>query len=69
VIPLAWAAYTLVRGVFIDAYPYGFVNVADLGLQSVLVNIAEIAAFGIVLGLIFWGLDRLIPTVRKSAVQ
>jgi len=69
VIPLAWAAYTLVRGVFIDAYPYGFVNVADLGLQSVLVHIAGIAAFGMVLGLIFWGLDRLISTVRKSAVQ
>ena len=69
VIPLAWAAYTLVRGLFIDAYPYGFVNVADLGLQSVLVNIAGIAAFGMVLGLIFWGLDRLISTVRKSAVQ
>ena len=69
VIPLAWAAYTLVRGVFIGAYPYGFVNVADFGLQSVLVNIAGIAAFGIVLGLIFWGLDRLISTVRRSPVQ
>jgi hypothetical protein len=69
VLPLAWAAYTLVRGVFIDAYPYGFVNVADFGLQAVLVNIAGIAAFGIVLGLIFWGLDRLISTVGKSATQ
>jgi len=60
VIPIAWAGYTLVRGQIISAYPYGFLNVLDLGLTSVLINIAGVAALGVVLGLLFWAVDRLL---------
>lgn len=60
VIPITWAAYTLIRGHFIEKYPYDFVNVVTYGLPAVLTNIAGVAALGIVLGLVFWAIDRLI---------
>jgi len=60
VIPLTWAAYTLIRGHFIEKYPYDFVNVVAYGLPAVLMNIAGVAALGIVLGLVFWAIDRLL---------
>ena len=60
VIPITWAAYTLIRGHFIEKYPYDFVNVVNYGLPAVLTNIAGVAALGIVLGLVFWAIDRLI---------
>lgn len=60
VIPILWAAYTLIRGQFISAYPYGFLNVIDHGLPAVLLNVTGVAALGIILGLIFWVIDRLL---------
>ena len=65
VIPLAWAAYTLVRGEFIAAYPYGFLNVVAYGLPAVLTNIAGVAALGIILGLLFWAVDRLMSMRQR----
>lgn len=67
VIPITWAAYTLVRGEFIQAYPYGFLNVIAYGLPAVLVNIAGVAALGIVLGLIFWAIDRLLSAGSRGS--
>lgn len=64
IIPIAWAGYTLVRGQIISAYPYGFLNVIDLGLAAVLINIAGVAALGVVLGLLFWAVDRLLGLRR-----
>ena len=60
VIPITWAAYTLIRGHLIERYPYDFVNVVAYGLPTVLTNIAGVAALGIVLGLVFWAIDRLL---------
>jgi len=64
IIPIAWAGYTLVRGQIISAYPYGFLNVIDLGLTAVLINIAGVAALGVVLGLLFWAVARLLGLRR-----
>lgn len=66
VIPIAWAGYTLIRGEFIAAYPYGFLNVVAYGLPAVLVNIAGVAALGIVLGLLFWGIDRIVGSRQRD---
>ena len=60
VIPITWAAFTLIRGHFIEKYPYDFLNVVAYGLPAVLTNIAGVAALGIVLGLVFWVIDRLL---------
>ena len=65
VIPIAWAIYTLIRGEFISAYPYGFLNVIAYGLPTVLTNIAGVAALGIILGLLFWAVDRLLALRQK----
>lgn len=59
-IPILWLAYTFARGAVIGAYPYGFLDVAVLGYGKALVNVAGVLALGIVLGLVFLGLDRLI---------
>jgi len=68
VIPIAWAFYTLIRGEFIEGYPYGFLNVIEYGLPAVLLNIAGVAVLGIILGLLFWMVDRLVGrfVVRSS---
>ena len=65
VIPIAWAVYTLIRGEFIAAYPYGFLNVIAYGLPAVLTNIAGVAVLGIILGLLFWAVDRLLSLRQK----
>ncbi len=60
VVPLLWVAYSLARGAVIDAYPYGFLDVATLGWGKALVNIGGVLVLGIVLGFIFLGIDKLL---------
>jgi len=60
IIPIVWLAWALARGAVIDAYPYGFVNVAVYGYGTVLLNVLYIVIFAIVLCVIFWGLDWLV---------
>lgn len=67
IIPILWAIYTLIRGEFIDAYPYGFLNVITYGLPAVVTNIAGIAALGVALGLLFWAVDQWLSRRRKGA--
>ena len=69
VVPITWALYTLIRGEFIAAYPYPFLNVIAYGLPTVLMNIAGVAAFGIVLGLIFWGIDLLLTRITSPVLS
>jgi hypothetical protein len=64
IVPLAWAAYALIRGAIIGAYPYDIVNVAKYGYGSVLLTIAIIIGFGIALGLIAIGIERLLSGRR-----
>jgi hypothetical protein len=65
VLPVLWLGYTLVRGAVINAYPYGFIDAAALGYPTALRNIAGVLVIGIVLALVFLGLDRL--RSRRSA--
>ena len=60
ILPIVWLVFALIRGAFIGAYPYGFLNVATFGYGAVLTNVAGIVVFAVVLCLIFWGLDILI---------
>jgi hypothetical protein len=59
VVPMLWVAWMLARGAVVDAYPYPFVNAAELGYGRVAVNILGILGFGIVLALLYWALDLL----------
>jgi hypothetical protein len=47
--PLAWAAFTLVRGPFYGWYPYPFIDPAN-GIQSLVAYIAGLAVFFVILG-------------------
>jgi len=58
IVPMIWVGYTLIRGAVIDSYPYGFIDVGIHGYGTVTINLIGIVIFGIVLGLIFLGLDR-----------
>jgi hypothetical protein len=57
VLPLLWAAYALVRGAAVGAYPYPFLDVAINGFASVLVFIAVIVVIAVLLALVLWAVD------------
>jgi hypothetical protein len=44
--PLAWTAYTLVRGAMVNWYPYPFLNPANGGYGNVAVYVVAILVFG-----------------------
>jgi hypothetical protein len=67
ILPIIWLVFALVRGAFIGAYPYGFLDVATYGYGTVLTNVAGIVAFAIVLCLILWGIDWVIRRVSQRA--
>ena len=59
-LPIAWAVLVLIRGAVINAYPYFFLNISDLGLVSVVLFILQILVFALVIAFALWGYDRLI---------
>ena len=66
VIPIIWVVYTLLRGAVIQAYPYPFINVVKLGYPTVLMNVAAIAVFGLAIGAVLLGVDRLLARVGRD---
>lgn len=67
ILPIAWLVFALIRGAFIGAYPYGFLDVATYGYGTVFTNVAGIVVFAIVLCLIFWGIDWVIRRIGQRA--
>ena len=71
IIPIVWLVFALIRGAFINAYPYGFLNVATYGYGTVLLNVLYVVITAIVLCVIFWGLDwvvrKMVPDNRSAA--
>ena len=59
VLPIIWVVFTLLRGAFIDAYPYGFINVVELGYPMALINVGVILLIGITICFALLGIDRL----------
>jgi hypothetical protein len=67
-IPVAWLAFTLLRGPFAsDFYPYSFVDVAEHGYAQVLLNVGVVTL--LFLGLMFGAraLDPKLPGVRPAS--
>lgn len=69
VLPVLWLVYTFIRGAAINAYPYGFIDVVALGYPTALRNVLGVLAIGIVLGLVYWGLDRLLSRRASTMVS
>ena len=57
--PLIYAAWTLAHGLATHWWPYGFVNVDELGLPRVVAIFAGMLVFFLVVGLGLVGLDRM----------
>lgn len=58
VVPVFWLVYTLVRGAFVDWYPYPFIDVDEHGYGVVLLNCVGVGAFMVALFLGSLWLER-----------
>ncbi len=63
--PLLYCAYILVRGSFSGFYPYPFLNVPEIGWQSLGINIVGLSLAFVVVGVILSTLGRLVG--RRNA--
>jgi hypothetical protein len=57
--PVVFLVYSLVRGRFVNWYPYPFLDVNALGIERVLVNSLFVAALFLTLGLILVALSKM----------
>lgn len=63
--PVAYVAYSLVRGPLVHWYPYRFLDVAHLGIGAVAINIAAMAAALALVGLAYIAIDRVLGGPRR----
>ena len=63
--PLAYVAWVFVRGHWLHAWPYPFMDVDALGLAAVLRNSALVCGLFVVGGLALIGIDRLCARTRR----
>lgn len=61
--PVAYCAFTTIRGVVSPGspYPYGFIDVSELGYGGLVLNVLIYGVGFFVLGLALVGIDRLMP--------
>jgi hypothetical protein len=64
VFPLVYIGWTLLHGSQTGWYPYPFVNVAELGLERVLVNSAGLFGVFVVVTALLTGLNRLLGRAK-----
>jgi len=62
--PLVYLGYTLLRGYFVQWYPYPFTDVTTLGYSKVLLNSAMVCSTFIFFSLLFVGIAKI--TGRRS---
>jgi hypothetical protein len=65
--PLVYAGWTLAHGLTTHWWPYGFVNVDELGLGRVLAIFAGLLVFFLGVGLVLVGLDRAFSRTRRDS--
>ena len=58
VYPIAWVAFTLVRGRAIHFYPYGFIDVALHGYVKVFITVAVMMGLALLLAVLARAVDR-----------
>ncbi|MFD6354014.1 Pr6Pr family membrane protein [Nocardia tengchongensis] len=59
--PLAYGAYTLVRGPFADWYPYPFIDPREQGYGALTIGLVVMAVVFAILGVIVAALNGLVP--------
>ena len=58
IIPIIWVGLTLVRGVVSTQYPYGVLDVTEIGYMWFFITVVAIIIFGVVLGLVYTAIDK-----------
>jgi len=58
IIPIIWVGLTLVRGVVSTQYPYGVLDVTEIGYMWFFITVVAIIIFGVVLGLVYSAIDK-----------
>jgi hypothetical protein len=69
VVPAAYLVWTLARGAWASEYPYGFVDVDELGMAAVLRNAAGLTAVFLLLGLVVVAIDRGLGRAGRVATR
>lgn len=64
IFPVGWAVFALVRGVFINWYPYPFMDVRDIGYATALVNMGVVTLFFLGLFFVAHFLDSKLPSKK-----
>ncbi|MEX0852930.1 MAG: Pr6Pr family membrane protein [Bauldia sp.] len=64
--PIAYAAYTLIRGPFAGLYPYPFIDAAALGYAGVLRSVAGLIVGFALAAILIVALDRLMGRLRRT---
>jgi hypothetical protein len=57
--PAAYFAYALIRGAWLQSYPYPFIDVSVLGYPRVAVNSVILLAAYVMFGYFVWGIGRV----------
>lgn len=65
--PLVYTPYVMIRGAISGHYPYPFLDINENGFMKVVLNMLLIAAAFIVLGSVFYFVDRTMGKSRKRA--
>jgi hypothetical protein len=60
ILPVIWVVFALIRGAFVGAYPYPFLDVLTKGWASVLQFVLAIVVVAVVTGFVLLGLDKLL---------
>ncbi|MEV7972846.1 Pr6Pr family membrane protein [Cellulomonas sp. NPDC089187] len=68
VYPLAWVAYTFIRGAAADWYPYPFLDVGELGLALALRNTGFVAVGFLALAVLLRWLEQALPSTTDTTV-
>lgn len=67
--PLAWLAFTLVRGAIITWYPYPFLQVPTLGYGGVALRGLVIMSLFLALAAAVFGVDRVLGRASRAVLQ
>lgn len=62
--PLVYCIYILARGSFTGAYPYPFIDAAQLGMSRVLLNCVMLSLVFLVVSLVFIGIAKALAARR-----
>ena len=59
-IPIIYIIYTLIRGAIINKYPFGFINVVELGYAGALIGIGLVFSLGLFLLSVYFVIEKII---------